>query len=341
MLWAVEVDRMRRSSVRPGSLWESSTSSARRCAGPVLRNGFASHQENGRREREANAQINLGNAYQTLPTGDLGENLRKAIECCQAALRVLTERDFSVDWAGVQNNLGIVYANLPTGDRSENLREAIQYYEAALRVYTERDFPVSWAMTQNNLGIVYSDLPRKTAVRICIKRSSATRQLCGVHGADFPMDWAMIQNNLGTAYSTCWPKTAAKNLGKAIRCYEAALRVYTERDFPVEWARAQNNLGTAYSDLLTGDHGDLRRGIQCYEAALRVRTELDFPVQWAKTQKNLGLAYLNLPTGDRTENMRQALACFENAERGYRAVHMDNDASEVATLIASSKYGAK
>jgi predicted ATPase len=82
----------------------------------------------------ARADNNLGNAYARLPTGDRGENLKRAIECYEAALRVRTERDFPQDWAGIQNNLGSAYADLPTGDRGENLKRAIECYEAALRV---------------------------------------------------------------------------------------------------------------------------------------------------------------------------------------------------------------
>jgi hypothetical protein len=35
------------------------------------------------------------------------------------------------------------------------------------------------------------------------------------------------------------------------------------------------------------------------------------------TQHNLGNAYFELPTGDRSENLRRAIACYENALRVY------------------------
>jgi tetratricopeptide (TPR) repeat protein len=93
-----------------------------------------------------------------LPRGDRAENLRRAIACYEAALRVRIEVDFPADWAMTQNNLGIAYCNMPTGDRGENLRQAIACYEAALRVSTETDFPRQWADTQFNLGLTYKDL---------------------------------------------------------------------------------------------------------------------------------------------------------------------------------------
>jgi tetratricopeptide (TPR) repeat protein len=94
-----------------------------------------------------------------LPTGDHGDNLRRAIAYCDAALRVWTERDYPEHWAGTQNNLGAAYAELPTGDRDDNLRRAIAHYEAALRVRTERDFPQYWAATQENVGEAHAQLP--------------------------------------------------------------------------------------------------------------------------------------------------------------------------------------
>ena len=43
-------------------------------------------------------QNNLGTAYTDLPSDD-EENLRQAINCYQAALRVYTEAHFPRDWA--------------------------------------------------------------------------------------------------------------------------------------------------------------------------------------------------------------------------------------------------
>ena len=50
-----------------------------------------------------------------------------------------------------------------------------------------------------------------------------------------------------------------ENRRRAIGCYEAALRVYTEAAFPQDWAMTQNNLGIAYQNLPDGDR-DRKRG---------------------------------------------------------------------------------
>jgi tetratricopeptide (TPR) repeat protein len=80
-------------------------------------------------------------------------------------------------------------------------------------------------------------------------------------------------------------------LQQAIRCYEAALRVWTEEAFPADWAMTQNNLGSAYQNLPTGDRAaNLQQAIACYEAALRVYTEEAFPEYHAIAAGNLGEA---------------------------------------------------
>jgi hypothetical protein len=76
----------------------------------------------------ARAEHNLGFAYAKLPTGDRGDNLKRAVACYETALAAFTEDEFPQDWAAAQNNLGNAYHDLPTGDRSENLGRAIECY---------------------------------------------------------------------------------------------------------------------------------------------------------------------------------------------------------------------
>ena len=264
-------------------------------------------------------QNDLGLAYSDLPSGDRDSNLRAAIACYEAALRVYTEDRFPMQWAGTQNNLGNAYGQLPSGDRDANLRSAIAYFESALHVRTEDHFPMDWAMTQKNLGNAYSELPtgdRDANLRSAIAcYESALR----VYTKDrFSMDWAGTQNNLGLAYSELPSGDRATNLRVAVSCYESALRVYTKERFPMDWAMTQNNLGLAYSELSTGDrHANRRSAISCYESSLHIYTEERFPMYWAGTQNNLGLVYSELLTGDRDANLRVAVSCYESALRVY------------------------
>ena len=106
------------------------------------------------------------------------------------------------------------------------------------------------------------------------------------------------------------------NLRSAIKCYEDALEIYTEKMFPKDWALTQNNLGNAYFVLPSINREEnLRSAIGCYESTLRVYSEQSFPQEWATTQNNLGIAYTYLPSGDHHANLLDAIRYFESALR--------------------------
>ncbi|MFO0952099.1 MAG: tetratricopeptide repeat protein [Isosphaeraceae bacterium] len=134
------------------------------------------------------------------------------------------------------------------------------------------------------------------------------------HRAPRTPDEAAALVNLGVEL---WQATLGNrriNLGRAIACFEAALRVYTRSEFPAHWAMVQDNLGTAHRNLPTGDRGvNLRRAIAYYEAALEVCTKPKFPAEWAMTQTNLGTAYADLPAGDRGANLDRAIEYYKAA----------------------------
>lgn len=89
---------------------------------------------------------------------------------------------------------------------------------------------------------------------------------------------ATALNYLGTELDRASLGNRQENLVRAIACYAAALRVYTERDFPRDWAGTQLNLGNAYLSLPMGDQGkNVARAIEYCRDALRVFTERDFP----------------------------------------------------------------
>jgi CHAT domain-containing protein len=99
----------------------------------------------------------------------------------------------------------------------------------------------------------------------------------------------MTQNNLATSYSDRINGDRGDNLEKAIKCYKAALQVYTCQAFPQYWAGTQNNLATTYSDRIKGDRGDnLERAIKFYKAALEFCTPTILPLDCLQTAQNLG-----------------------------------------------------
>jgi hypothetical protein len=62
----------------------------------------------------------------------------------------------------------------------------------------------------------------------------------------------MTQTNLALAYANLSTGDRGTNLNQTITCYEAALRVYTERDFPVQWATTHQNLALPYAAFQAG-----------------------------------------------------------------------------------------
>ena len=69
-----------------------------------------------------------------------------------------------------------------------------------------------------------------------------TARGCGSISTSIPQEDLAWQNR---RHSSIGPDRSA-NLARAIDCYKAALRVYTEADFPEGWAATHNNLGVAY-----------------------------------------------------------------------------------------------
>jgi tetratricopeptide (TPR) repeat protein len=266
---------------------------------------------------DAAALNGLGVELSQASLGNRDANLRRAMKCFEAALRVRTEGDFPTEWAATQNNLGNAYTNLPTGDRDTNLRRAFECFEAALRVRTEGDFPTEWAATQNNLGGAFRNFTDRDRTGNLDRAVGCFEAALRVYTeAGSPTDWARTQYNLGTTYADITTGDRAANLRRAIECYEAALRVCTEAATPIYWAQTQNNLAIAHASLPTGDRAvNLHRAVECFEAALRVYNENNSPSEWANAQCNLGVTYARLPDGDRDANLRRAIECYEAALR--------------------------
>ena len=155
----------------------------------------------------ADSLINLGNAYNNLPTGDRASNLKYAIDAYNKALKIRTIDAFPTYYAMTMNNLGLAYQNLPTGDRASNLKYAIDAYNKALKIHTIDAFPTDYAMTMNNLGLAYQNLPTGDRASNLKYAIDAYNKALKIHTIDaFPTDYAMTMNNLGTCLpeSTDW-----------------------------------------------------------------------------------------------------------------------------------------
>jgi CHAT domain-containing protein/tetratricopeptide (TPR) repeat protein len=288
------------------------------------------YTQNSLKQSWAMAQGTLGLAYRNRLRGDWEENIEKAITCYQNCLQFYTRQAFPDEWAEIQTNLGIAYAfrikssnnsqnqEIPKETKDliyqrrlrgsslagiarltgasgrwiqsdslqENLKEAIvcfqnalQVYDHALQVYDRNPFSQKWAMVQYNLGRAYDDL-----------------------------------REVGQDYEA-W----AENCEEAIKCYEKALKVFTQQVDSVQWGYCHYNLGIAYNERTQGDPAENQeKAVKHCQDALQVRTYENYPQDWALTQMNLGNAYLHSIFGDPKKNSELAIAAYQEALRVYR-----------------------
>ena len=161
------------------------------------------------KEGEASALVSIANTYLRRPSSDglaRGNNVRRAVENYQKALKIFQKDEYPVEYAMTQNNLGTAYTDLPSAtaeERAENVRKAIQCYQNALEIRKKDEYPVDYAMTQNNLGNAYMALPSATA------------------------------------------EEKAENVKKAIQCYQNALEIRKKDEYPQDYCFSAANLGMA------------------------------------------------------------------------------------------------
>jgi len=119
----------------------------------------------------AMTQGNVGTAYLQLPTGDRVENVREAIACFEAALRVRTEADFPYESAETQHSLGEAYLESPSGNKHVPLPQYI-LSENDRKVWWSLDLPLdtrearsTWARQITSAGTSRVSLARLAAKR--------------------------------------------------------------------------------------------------------------------------------------------------------------------------------
>ena len=231
---------------------------------------------------EASNLGSIANTYMLRPASSgavRGDNVRKAVEHYNSALKIFKKDEYPVKYALIQNNLGTAYTDLPSAtaeEKARNVRAAIDCYRAALEIYKKDEYPVECAATQNNLGNAYTNLPSATA------------------------------------------EERAKNVRAAIDCYRAALEIRKKDEYPVEYAMTQNNLGNAYADLPAATAEEraknVRAAIDCYRSALEIRKKDEYPQYYCQTAANLGLALASINNPDACYWLKEAYALREYLE---------------------------
>lgn len=275
------------------------------------------HQPLENASLRAHLQMDLGNLYCQLLTGDRAKNLRRAIEYYEKALKFYNPQTTPTEYAGIQNNLGNAYLLLQTGNRSDNLQRSIAFYEEALRFLRPDAAPLDYARAQNNLGAAYMELPTG------IKSNNLQRAIACFQDAlrfrtaeTVPLDYSATTDNLGTAYLYLPTGDRSSNLQRAVEHFRTALRFRTPEAAPLDYAMSKDKLGVTYLYLPTGDLSwNLQQAIECFNEAFRFRKPEAAPIEYATTQNNMGLAYCKITVGDRSKNLHAAIDCFKEALR--------------------------
>ena len=225
----------------------------------------------------ANDLVNFGNLISAYPAGDKSNNIELAIVAYKAALKVYPITAFPQDWALIQSNLANAYRDRVLGSRQENIEEAIATYQLALEVITKEKYAYVWGNIQRNLGIAY------------------TYRLKGDREADVK-------------------RHRAKNIERAIACYNRALSVHTLEDYPTDWAATHNNLGDVYPSRIEGDKAEnIEVAIDHLEQALTIYTLANNPHRWAMLQNNLGNAFQSRIEGNKENNIERSISHYQNA----------------------------
>ena len=153
-------------------------------------------------------QNELGSAYRKLAELECRrENGKKAVEACEAALRVYNLKDCPVHYASAMANLASARlilaqaASTPAGE-AEGIKRAISSYREAISVYSEARHPQQYAAMKNNLAIAYLTLSEvEDRAENCRKALAACKEaLVYRRLEDQPLAYAALQNNLGNAY---------------------------------------------------------------------------------------------------------------------------------------------
>jgi CHAT domain-containing protein len=100
-------------------------------------------------QKWAKSQYELGTLYKNLGVfakENTKENLAKAIECYQNALRCTSRENYPWGWAEVNNSLGNAYQH------NGQYQQAIKCFENTLKIHTREAFPTDYIKTKVNLA---------------------------------------------------------------------------------------------------------------------------------------------------------------------------------------------
>lgn len=244
----------------------------------------------------------LGLAYAESPSGQMEDNLRRALACYDVAAAVFDTRFHPVEHARVLNAAGAARRLL--GER----RRAEECFASAAALFEGHDRDEERAAAFSNLGLVRTELGELEPAIEAFDQALEGFDPASAQGRRGRVA-TMVNRGLALAASD-----TAEALTAAVAEYRAALDGLDPDEAPYHYGLVHHSLGVALSRLgalVPADReDDLTEAVSAFEESLTVFTRSAFPYQHAMAKYNLGLAQVALAG---TDHLRRSLAAFEDA----------------------------
>ncbi|SPE28119.1 hypothetical protein SBA2_380026 [Acidobacteriia bacterium SbA2] len=222
----------------------------------------------------------MGNTWLTSSRESTQVRLQAAISCFQEGAQIYRSLGDLNAWAREEFNLGNTYCELSEETSPGKWVEAVSHYQSALQVRTRVSDPLCYAATLENLGTAYRQLSFGDKAANVRKAILCYRKALQVYTATgFPVQNASLHNNLGNAYvslPSADPASTSKNLRRAIRHFDHALRSPTQVSLPRHYAATLFNRGSAFLRLALEEQNpqsSLRAAEICFEEAEELFTQ--------------------------------------------------------------------
>ena len=249
----------------------------------------------------------MGNTWLISGQESHAVRLQAAISCFKDAARTYLGFGNLEAWAREEYNLGNSYCELPEETTPGKWEEAISHYQSALQIRTKERDRIRFAATQENLGTAYRGLSAGDKAVNVRRAIICYRQALRVFTpSEFPTQNAALHNNLGNAYAS-FPSgdfaERGKNMRRALRHFDRALRIRNRVSFPCDYAVTQFNRGGTF---------------------LRLALDAPHPQQYLRSAqfcfREAGSGFAQAGQVARTraaqEQAEQVRACLEPAGRG-------------------------
>jgi len=204
------------------------------------------------------------------------------------------------------------------------LAQAANQYRSALGSLSRDATPIDWAQVKKHLASInHIEAERnKDPALLNVAQTELEETLISVDARRQGRIWAAIQNRLGLIYyRRGFEDGDTATLRRALKCFQAALRVYTRNDAPARWAEIMSNFAQATQILggLLQSPDALATAVNACLSVLEVRDRQQMPKLWAASQNNLGSALFLLGKQTRSiERLEASVAAFEQALAIYQ-----------------------